>query len=180
MLEECRWAQVWAEGMEQTLLLSQEWAEQTHGWAGPLTNHPVKTSSTLATLYILHLGTDSSTGTRCSRDVFSLGRHILYILYTAPRNTFLLQEPGAAGTSLVLGTIYIVLYTAPRNTYLLYRYQVQQGHPSVLGTIYIHTVHTAHSWYRYQVQQGRLQPWAPYCTRTPHLGIHSFHRYQVQ
>ncbi len=40
----------WAEGMEQTLLLSQEWAEQTHGWAGPLTNHPVKTSSTLAIL----------------------------------------------------------------------------------------------------------------------------------
>jgi hypothetical protein len=76
MLEECRWAQVWAEGMEQTLLQSQEWAEQTHGWAEPLTNHPVKTSSTLATLYIPYI---PHPGT---------------------------QVPGAAGTFSALNTIF--------------------------------------------------------------------------
>ncbi len=78
--------QVWAAGMEQTLLLSQEWAEQTHGWAGPLTNHPVKTSSTLATfIHTVHtapIGTHSCcTGTRCSRDAFILGTIYLHIQY---------------------------------------------------------------------------------------------------
>ncbi len=83
-------------------------------------------------------------------------------------------------------TVYI--HTAAIGTCSFHRYQVQQGHPSVLGTIYILYIYTAPigtpSCYRCQVQQGRFQPWPPYtyCTYRTYRNtfLPQIHRYQVQ